>query len=158
MDLVEVLEDSENSRQIVTLPNGRRTLKRDGRTLGLGIVHLTYLNRAFEWTHLKKAIVSWLRYVHLEEKIDEVDLITIGWKHLPSIKELVYFPKSVFCDFEVLKLMTMPEPCAYSHKRWVSFLDLSTLETCNTLILRHVRTSNLTCIQNKELGIFWLVD
>lgn len=114
-------------------------------------MHLTYLNRAFEWTHLKKVVVSWLCHAHLEEKIDKVDLITIGWKHLPSIKEMVYFPKSVFYDFEVLRFKALPEPCACSHKRWVSFLDPNTLETGNSMNSLHVRTANLMGIQNKEL-------
>lgn len=56
MDLEEAPNDIDKSCQIIILPNGYHTLKCDGHTLG--IVHLTYLNRAFEWTNLKKAIIS----------------------------------------------------------------------------------------------------
>lgn len=78
MDLEETTDESERTRQIILLSNGRHTLKRDGRKLRMGIVHMTYLSRAFEWAHLKLAIIQRLRHVNLLEKIEMIELITFG--------------------------------------------------------------------------------
>lgn len=61
MDVMEENSvDEERIRRTIVLPNGRRTIKRAGRKLGLGVVHVTYLNRAFEWVGLKNTIILWL--------------------------------------------------------------------------------------------------
>lgn len=93
----------------------------------------------------------WLHHVHMDEKIEDVNQITIGLRHLPSITKLVYLPKFVFCDFEVALFKSQYIPCAYSHRHWVQFLDQDALETSDVYETTHVRTANLACIQNKEL-------
>lgn len=85
------------------------------------------------------------------DKSNDLDNITMGWKHLPSIAELVYLPKSVFCDFIILDLLSHSKLCACSHKRWEDFRDPSTVGTHGNSMGPRVRIANLECIQSKEL-------
>lgn len=151
MDLELITEDVVRSRHVVILPNGRRSLMRDDQTAGLGIVHMTYLSRAMEWVSLKKVVSLWFSQTRKLDLVDEVDQIMIGWKHLLSIVILMYFPKSVFCDFSITKFMANTPSYACSHKHWERFLDPSTVDTDTTHLFPHVRTSNLESVQCREL-------
>lgn len=95
--------------------------------------------------------MQWLRLVNMLDKIEMVELITFGWKHLPSINDLLYLPKLVFYDFVVADFMASLATCACAHKRWDHFRDLETLVNENLHGLPHVCSADLDCIQNKEL-------
>lgn len=83
--------------------------------------------------------------------MDELDKITIGWRHSPSIAILMYLPKLVFCNFLIVDFMANTNICAYSHKRWEPFLDPTTVDAGTTLSYAHVQTTNMDDVQNKEL-------
>lgn len=87
------------------------------------------------------------------EKADDLNLITIGWKHLSCIAELMHLPKSVFCNFNLAGFMERKATCAYAHKCWDHFLDPNIVDTNTALLLAHVRTTNLDCVQNRDRNL-----
>lgn len=75
---------------------------------------MTYLSRAIEWVSIKNFFSLWLHQADMLDKVEDMDQIMIGSRHLPSIANLMYLPKSVFCDFTIDEFMAKLVICAYS--------------------------------------------
>lgn len=144
-------EEDERVRQICVLPNGRWTIKRPKNTMGAGLVHMLYISCAMEWVNLKLVIKDWLVNEGTTYKIDDVDQITIGWKHLPSISSMIYMPKKVFCDFLVEEFEEQRNVCGYAHKRQKPYLNQDTIILGIIDDTAHVRMTDLNCIHDKNL-------
>lgn len=144
-------EVEDRARWIVILPNGRCTIKRPGCARGTSLFHMTYVSRAMEWVNLKGAVKEWLVAIDMTEKIEQVDSITIGWRHLPSILSLIYMPKRVFCEFSIKDPNVDTGVYGCMHKRWEPYLDVDTIEHGTKGTLAHVQTADLRCIQDKTL-------
>lgn len=129
------------------------TIKRSDRATRAGFIHMTYVSRAMEWVNLKGAVKQWLNGVNMLDKIEQVEQITIGWKHLPSIYGLIYISKKVFCDFLVKELVLDAGVCGCAHKRWAPYLDIDTITHGSNNTLARVQTADLKCIQDKNLRL-----
>lgn len=120
-------ELDNQTRNIVALPNGRRTIKGPGQTSRAGLIHMTYVSRAMEWVNLKGAVKEWLIVANMLDKTKQVECIIIGWRHLPSILGLIYMLKKVFYEFLVKEVVENTRICGCTHKRWRPYLDVDTI-------------------------------
>lgn len=66
----------------------------------LRFVHITHVNRGLEWLHIKSIFWDFLLQQELHEKIELLDEIVFGWRHLPTINSLIYHPRRgiVLCE------------------------------------------------------------
>lgn len=67
------LEVDERARQMITLPNGQRTIKQPRRTNGTGLIHMTYVSRDMEWVNIKGAVKEWLAEVGMLDRIETIE-------------------------------------------------------------------------------------
>ena len=134
---------------------GRKILLKNNIRKPSGYIILTYLCRALEWSHLRKAYAACLEqfgYAHLKSILDEV---LFAWKYHNNMASLFYRPTLVFKRwFSFLHLLDETHTCiCLSSKRMARFLDPSTLEEISSYAppAVHVCTVDLNIIHHRSL-------
>lgn len=141
-------------RCIIRLPHGRHTVQRSATHASRHFIHLTYTSRAFEWLPLRKIFRECLSTLHPDGDTPDIDSICFGWRYLPPVASVCYYPFQVFCQFSIDQLIFDSTTCICHNKRFIPFHDALTIQEpqLSTDIARpHVRTSNLEFIHNPFL-------
>lgn len=114
-------------------------------------IHAIYIEDITQ--NVKQLFLECFKYLAIDYIQTDLSDITFGWKYLPSISDIFYQPKSVFCNFQVNDLSSSSAQCI-CHYNWFSkFIDPFTIAILDNELSTskgHVRTTNLDLIHDKS--------
>ncbi|GBG88117.1 hypothetical protein CBR_g46606 [Chara braunii] len=97
------------SGQMITLPTGRRSWKRQ-RSDCDAFLHLRYTSRVMEPLSIRKIINEVLARIIVDETATWLERAMIGWTYNTSIASKLCSPMEVFCDFDASQWLEAYDP------------------------------------------------